>query len=110
MRRKSIYRKTFWETVGGAIPPLIFTLAVMGMIFFGLRQAEEANRAEGLRILEESINRAVAQNYTTQGRYPESISSIEENFGISIDRTKYVVHYRLFASNIFPEVSVIQLR
>ena len=90
--------------------PLLFTFAVVGLIVFGLSQAEETSRAEGMRILEESINRAVVQNYASEGRYPESLSYIEEKYGISIDRTKYVVHYSVFASNILPDIMVIELR
>ena len=110
MKRRSIYKKSAWERFGGAVPPLLFTLAVMGAMVFALRQAEESSRAEGLRILEDSIRHAVVKNYAVEGRYPESIAYIEENFGINIDWTKYIVHYRIFASNILPEVSVIELR
>ena len=110
MRKRRIYRKTVWETLGGFVLPILFTLVVVGLILFGLRQAEETSRAEGLRILEESINRAVVQNYASEGKYPESLSYIEEKYGISIDHSKYVVHYSVFASNILPDVMVIELR
>jgi len=79
------------------------------MIVYGLRQAEESSKAEGLRILDESIHRAVMINYAVEGRYPESVTYIEENYGINIDRTKYIVHYSIFASNIMPDITVIEL-
>jgi len=81
----------------------------MGMIMYGLNQTEEASRAEGLRILEDSIRRAVVMAYAVEGRYPESIDYIEENFGIFIDRTRYIVHYQIFATNVFPDIAVIEL-
>jgi len=106
---KSIYRKSAWDFLRIAILPVIFTAVVMLMVVSGLRQTEESSNAEGLRILEDSIRRAVVLSYAIEGRYPESIAYIEENYGIHIDRSRYIVHYSIFASNILPDVTVLEL-
>jgi len=108
-KQKSIYKKSAFDFLRSAILPVLFTVVVMVMIVFGLRQTEEASSAEGLRILEDSLRRAVVMNYAIEGRYPDSIEHIERSFGIYIDRTRFVVHYRIFAPNIFPEIMVIML-
>jgi len=108
--KRNIYRKSTWDFVRSAIIPVLFTVAVMCMIVFGLRQTEQASRSEGLRVLEDSIRRAVVVCYAVEGRYPSSIEYIEENYGIHIDRTKYVVHYDIFASNLLPDITVIELK
>jgi len=107
--RRNIYRRGAWDFIRSAIVPVLFTVAVMGMIVFGLRQTEESSRAEGLRVLEDSIRRAVVICYAVEGRYPSSIEYIEEHFGIFIDRTRYAVHYNIFASNLLPDITVIEL-
>ena len=107
--RKNIFRKSAFDILRSALVPILFTIIVIGMIIFGLRQAEESSRAEGLRILDESIRRAVMISYAVEGRYPESVAYIEENYGIRIDRSKYIVHYSIFASNIMPDITVIEL-
>ena len=109
MKKRSIYRKNLWDNLRGAVVPFLFTIAVMGMIMFGLRQTEESSRSEGLRILEDSIRRAVVIAYAVEGRYPDSIAHIEEHYGIHIDWSKYHVHYRIFASNLLPDITVIEL-
>jgi len=108
-KSKSIYRKSAWDFLRAGILPVVFTVAIMAMIVFGLGQTEESSNAEGLRILEDSLHRAVVMNYAIEGRYPESIEYIEEHFGIFIDRSVYAVHYRIFASNILPEITVVLL-
>jgi len=108
-KQKSIFKKSALDFLRAAVLPVIFTVVVMVMVVIGLRQTEESSSAEGLRILEDSLRRAVVMSYAIEGRYPESIEYIEENFGIHIDRTRFVVHYRVFASNILPEIMVIQL-
>jgi len=108
-RPKSIYKKSAFDFLRAAILPIIFTVAIMVMVVYGLQQTSESSSAEGLRILEDSLRRAVVMNYAIEGRYPESIEYIERNFGIHIDRTRYAVHYRVFASNILPEITVVPL-
>ena len=107
--RRNIYRRGAWDFIRSAVVPMLFTLAVMGMIVFGLRQTEASSRAEGLRVLEDSIRRAVVICYAVEGRYPASIEYIEENFGVFIDRTRYIVHYSVFAPNLLPDITVIEI-
>ena len=106
---RNIYKKSAWDFLRAAILPVLFTAVIMTMIVFGLQQTSDASSAEGLRILEDSIRRAAVMSYAIEGRFPESIEYIEQNFGIHIDRTRYVVHYRVFASNVLPEIAVILL-
>jgi len=108
-KQKSIYKKSALDFLRSAILPVIFTVVIMVMVVNGLQQTSEASSAEGLRILEDSLRRAVVMNYAIEGRYPESLEYIERNFGIHIDKTRYIVHYRIFASNILPEITVIPL-
>ena len=109
MRKRSIFRKSAWDVLRGAIFPVLFTIAVMAMILFGLRQTEEANRAEGLRLLEEAVMRVVMHSYAVNGYIPPSLGYIEENYNIFIDKSRYIVHYDVFASNFLPEIKVFML-
>jgi len=105
--RKSIYKKSPFDFLKSAIMPLIFAAVIIGMVMVGLSSADYSSRAEGLRTLDDSIRRAVVIAYAIEGRYPQSIEYIEENFGIHIDRERFIIHYRIFASNVHPEIMVI---
>jgi len=106
--KKNIYRKSAWDILRSALLPVFFTLAVMGIIMYGLAQTEASGKSEGLRILEDSLRRAVVINYAIEGRYPESIDYIVQRYNISIDDSKYIVHYSIFASNLMPDITVIE--
>ena len=41
--------------------------------------------------------------------YPESLSYLEEHYGITYDKENYVVDYEIIGSNILPDVTVIPL-
>jgi len=106
-KQRNIYRKSGLDFLRSAVLPVLFTAVIIVMVFFGVHQAGASSSSEGVRILEDSIRRAIVMNYAIEGRYPESIEYIEQHFGIYIDRTSFVAHYRIFASNILPEVTVI---
>ena len=92
-----------------AVAPLLLTIAIIAMVMVGLRQADEANRAEGLRLLEEAIFRAVIHSYAVEGHFPESLDYLSEKYGIFIDTTRFLVHYDVFAVNILPDIRVFAL-
>ena len=49
------------------------------------------------------------QELLSEGRYPESIQYLIDNYGIQVDFDKYAVSYEIFAENIKPRVKVIRL-
>ena len=107
--KRDIFKRSVSDIIRDCLAPVIFTLIVIAMIVAGLRETEVSSRAEGLRLLDESIRRAVLQCYAIEGSYPGGIKYIEENYGIYIDRTRYAVHYDIFASNILPDITVLEL-
>ena len=110
MDKKSIYQKSVFAKILSSVSPLFFTLAVGLMMFYGLSTTEKSSEAEGIRILRESLLRTTVKCYAVEGRYPESLSYIENKYNIHIDRSKYVVDYEIFASNIMPSIKVMELK
>ena len=109
MKHGSIYRKGFIDILRVIVGPIIFSIIIIGIILYGLQQTAVSSSAEGLRVLEDSIRRAVVTAYAVEGRFPGSISHVEENYGIFIDRTRYIVHYRPTAVNMMPEIAVFEI-
>ena len=106
--KRHVFKKSAFETIRESLTPVVFTLAVIVAILIGLWETEASSRAEGLRLLEESVMRAAVQCYAVEGRYPDGIQRIEKRYGVYIDRTRYAVHYEIFASNILPDVTVLE--
>ena len=110
MKKKEVFKKNTLSVLRSVLVPILFSLAVMSMIVYGLDQTEESSRAEGLRVLEEGLLRAAIKCYAVEGSYPESIAYMEKNYGLHVDRTKYAVYYDIFASNILPDITVVELK
>ena len=109
MTRRRVFRKSFITSLVSGLVPLAFTLIILFIVLVGLQQAEVSSRAEGMRLLEEAITRAAVHSYAVNGYFPESLSYITETFGIYIDRTRFLVHYEVFATNLLPDIRVFDL-
>lgn len=107
--KRLVFKKTALSNIYTVIMPCILTLIVAIMVLYGLEQAEHSSRAESLRTLEDGIRRAVITCYAVEGSYPESVAYITEHYGVYIDTSRYAVHYEIFAINIPPVITVIEL-
>jgi len=108
MRQRVFKRNPLMALLVGLRPLLVIAVAITALMF-GLYQAQEANRAEAVRMLEETIMRVVVHSYAVNGRFPESLEYIVENYDIFIDTTRFLVHYEVFAANILPDIRIFEL-
>lgn len=84
-------------------------LGVLAILLVGLQSAQEESRLEGLRIVEESVQRSIVTCYAIEGIYPDGIDYLEQNYNLIIDDSKYYIQYEVFASNIMPQITVIEV-
>jgi len=104
---KSRYKSSF---LGKAFPFIGFAVIfaiVLFIVMTGLAEARTASDAEGLRIAEKSVLRAVISCYAAEGKFPPNFEYLVENYGIRINEEKFIVHYNIFAANIMPDVVVL---
>ena len=87
---------------------LVFVAVAVWMVR-GVQEAAEVSDREGLRMAEAAVNRAVVSCYSLEGVYPASYEDLKAKSGLAIDEEKYAVFYDIFASNIRPDVTVIEL-
>ena len=104
--------KRKYRSAAGWLPTVLglalFAVVAVWMVS-GVREAAEVSDREGLRMAEEAINRAVVSCYALEGVYPANYEDLKAKSGLVIDEEKYKVFYEIFASNIMPSVTVIDL-
>ncbi|MCI8594954.1 MAG: hypothetical protein HFF09_06860 [Oscillospiraceae bacterium] len=96
---------------GGALSALLIPVAavVAAVVFFtAMDNLNNGWSSEGRAQLETSVSRSCAACYAAEGRYPESLEYLEQHYGLQIDGERYVVHYHAFASNLMPEITVLE--
>ena len=88
---------------------VILLLAVL--IFGAFRTVSYLDRSEQnsqTEMVDDAGKKAALTCYAVEGAYPGALDYLEENYGLSYDRNMYIVIYNAFASNLFPEIHVIE--
>lgn len=83
-------------------------LAVLLIFLTGLSNLREGRSSEGRRQLEDAVRRAAVACYAAEGVYPPDLAYLEAHYGIQVDRERYTVVYEAFASNLMPDVTVLE--
>ncbi len=63
-------------------------------------------RTQGAVALRDSILTSAKQCCAIEGTYPTTLEHLERDYGLTINRSDYVVSYEYFADNIMPSVVV----
>lgn len=58
--------------------------------------------------LEEALHRAAAACYANEGAYPPDLAYLQEHYGIRYDRDRFAVIYQPVASNLMPDMTVLE--
>lgn len=64
-------------------------------------------RESGREAVREAVIHSAVECYTVEGAYPESLSYLEEHYGLVINHRDYIVAYDVFAENQPPVVQVL---
>lgn len=81
----------------------------IGLFFLvAVQNLDSDQGAEAKLQLEDALRRTAVACYASEGVYPPSVEYMEEHYGIQIDEKRYVVHYQVFASNIMPEITILE--
>jgi hypothetical protein len=89
---------------------LLPVAAVLALLCFlsALFRLESGQDQQGRQQLEEAIRRAAVACYAAEGIYPPDLSYLEDRYGVQIDETRYTVSYEVFASNLMPDITVLE--
>jgi len=92
----------------GAI--LLVPAALTALLIFmsALSNLQSGRVSEGRQQLEDAVRRSAVACYAAEGIYPPTLEYLEEHYGIQVDREQYTVMYEIFASNLMPDVTVLE--
>ena len=92
---------------GLVITLLVFAVLIGGgmALFQGVGTVSGEAQTELVR---DAVRRAVVTCYAVEGAYPSGVDYLMENYGLVYDEENYFVVYMAFASNIMPEIRVVE--
>ena len=83
-------------------------VGIVCCFLLAVQHLEDGRRAEGKAELEDALRRAAVACYAAEGIYPPNLEYMEEHYGIRIDEGRYTVMYVPIASNLMPDITVLE--
>ena len=99
-KRQSALRPLLW--VLGVVLVLLFALSAVDRLALG-RAGEEKQQ------LEQAVKRAAVACYAAEGFYPPELAYLQEHYGLQINGERFVVSYDAPASNLMPDITVLEI-
>ena len=89
---------------------LLLPLVVLVLLGFtaAVGQMGENSDAEGILRLEDTLRRTAVSCYAAEGCYPPDLEYLQEHYGVQYDEARYVVYYDASASNLMPDITVLE--
>lgn len=81
--------------------PVMVTIAQEPMVPLAEALAEE-------KLLEEAVRRCAVACYAAEGFYPSNIDYLQAHYGLQYDEESYIIHYQSEASNLMPDITVLE--
>lgn len=94
--------------VSGAMISLVVFLVVLLLFCAGIDGASGKAKREQKATLEDAVWRSITQYYALEGRYPESLKILREEYGLQYDSEEFFVDYQVFGANLMPDVTVLE--
>lgn len=91
-----------------ALLALLLTAALAAVCAWGAGRIGADLNGQGAEALKNAVLQSAVQCYAVEGCYPASLDYLTDHYGLRINRDRYTVIYEAFASNLPPEITVLQ--
>ena len=86
----------------------VLLLFVLFLFFYALSTLDRDRSAKDKEQLETALTRAAVACYASEGVYPPDVAYLQEHYGIQINEDLYIVKYEVIASNLMPDITVLE--
>lgn len=99
--------KQISKILGSLLTPVL-VITILLCFFSALSNLSRDRALEDKHQLESALARAAVACYAAEGVYPPNIQYLEENYGVQINKELYTVKYEVIASNLMPDITVLE--
>ncbi|MGI6028451.1 MAG: hypothetical protein ACOX81_03450 [Candidatus Heteroscillospira sp.] len=90
------------------LPALLSAVLLPLALLLGAMGISGSEDERQLELLRRSVSRCAVQCYAIEGAYPPSLEYMLRNYGLAVDTERYFVDYRYIASNLMPDIAVLE--
>lgn len=85
-------------------------IVILLCFLLGVSRLEDGRKAQGKQQLEDALRRRVVSCYALEGFYPQNVEYLTEHYGLQYDQDAYTIRYEYIASNLMPEITVLEVQ
>lgn len=91
-------------------PVISIGLFVLVIFLFvaGTRSVSFETRERQRESLENALSRNLLHYYSLEGRYPDSLETLIQKYGLIYDRDFFYIDYRFMGDNIYPDITILE--
>lgn len=83
-------------------------VGILLCFLLALSRLDTGRQAEGAAQLEKAVRRCAVSCYAQEGFYPPDLAYLTSHYALQYDENKYLVHYEAAASNLMPDITVVE--
>ena len=88
---------------------VLLMIVLLGGVWLLVSRVETTQSSAQTQFVYDAVRNAALTCYAVEGAYPESLDYLRSNYGLAYDRSRYQVTYSAFASNLVPEIYVVEV-
>lgn len=88
---------------------VLLTVLLLAGVWLAVSGMDRANSERQTQFVYDAVRNAALTCYAVEGAYPENLQYRREHYGLAYDQTRYLVTYDAFASNLMPEIYVVEV-
>jgi len=88
---------------------VMFFIVIIIVFLMGISFIASTSSKDQKQVLTDALNKDIIHCYAIEGYYPPSLAYIEDHYGLTYDKTRYLVDYVPVGDNIMPSVTIVEL-
>ena len=91
------------------IAVILLMVVLLAGVWAVLSRVQSAQSGAETQFVKDAVRNAALTCYAVEGAYPEDVEYLRSNYGLAYDQDRYLVSYDAFASNLVPEIFVVEV-
>ena len=108
--QKPLWREFLRTFFSAAVISLFFFFVIIIAVFLmGISFIASTSSKDQKQVLTDAVNKDIIHCYAVEGYYPPSLAYIEDHYGLTYDKSRYLVDYVPVGDNIMPSVTIVEI-
>lgn len=97
------------RSIAGFLLPLVLAALIIIIFYTGISQISDTSVSKEQETLTRALNRGAVSAYSLNGRYPQSLDELLNDYHFTYDSSRFIVEYIPNGQNLYPQIAVLPL-